>query len=441
MMYTITNNTIGEIYMNFIEIYFDLLINLFTFLTFELFIYYFSKNYKNELKIKMRIIFLLIYFFYSIIPTIPMHQIIDVVLYFVYIVIITKQDLTAKIFLFIKFYLFYAFTSFLVVSVTLLLTNDLSIIYENEMYLKYRTLIGIIIIYILLSLYINWKRISNLQKKSPYRMYYTFIIILSIAALIFTNMLLGSNIIKQQDAMPIIIFIIIIIILAILSSYRSIIHTLEKETLYELQLEKTRMEQEYYEKIEQSLNNLSRLRHDFKNHLIIIDGYAQKENLTEIKNYIAKITDYVSENTIITTPNNVISSILNAKNQDCIRNEISFQFSFGFKNIYVDDTTLTVILGNILDNAITAASKMNVGYINLSINQIDSYLEINCTNNHKEKLKMNKGNFFTTKKTNNLFHGIGLNNVSTTVSRLNGTIDTEYDDFKFRINILIPNYM
>lgn len=48
------------------------------------------------------------------------------------------------------------------------------------------------------------------------------------------------------------------------------------------------------------------------------------------------------------------------------------------------------MLGNILDNAITAASKLDNGYINLAIKQADTYLAIHCENNHHEKSKKEK---------------------------------------------------
>lgn len=53
-------------------------------------------------------------------------------------------------------------------------------------------------------------------------------------------------------------------------------------------------------------------------------------------------------------------------------------------------TTYSKITVTLEDDAITAASKVEDGYINLTIEQTGSYLSINCNNNHCEKIEKKK---------------------------------------------------
>ena len=122
-------------------------------------------------------------------------------------------------------------------------------------------------------------------------------------------------------------------------------------------------------------------------------------------------------------------------------------FTNYFSNILVDDYLLITILGNLMDNAIEASEKLEkeLRIIELSISQLDSYLDICIKNNHREVIIKSGQDFVSTKKEsgtadNRLFHGIGLKNVRKTVEKLNGHINIEYTDTTFAVSALIPNY-
>ena len=118
-----------------------------------------------------------------------------------------------------------------------------------------------------------------------------------------------------------------------------------------------------------------------------------------------------------------------------------------FDLISLDDFTIITILGNLLDNAITAASKVADGFIKLSIEQIDTYLSIHCTNNHCEKIIKKEGRFISSKPSNysdksfNNMHGLGIVSVTRTVEQLNGTVNFDYDEHTFTAAALVPNYI
>ena len=94
-----------------------------------------------------------------------------------------------------------------------------------------------------------------------------------------------------------------------------------------------------------------------------------------------------------------------------------------------------------MDNAIDATEKVEPKdkAILLTINQINTYLVIQCTNPYKEKPKLKNGRLVTTKSDKSL-HGIGLTNVIEVCEKYGGECSYSFEKELFTINILLPNY-
>ena len=105
-----------------------------------------------------------------------------------------------------------------------------------------------------------------------------------------------------------------------------------------------------------------------------------------------------------------------------------------------DDFSMTTILGNLLDNALTAASKCPGGWMNVSLRQVDSSLIITIDNSHAESISEKSGVFASTKSDRPHLHGIGIKNVRKAVKDLNGQIEIYYTEDVFHVGITLPNY-
>ncbi len=207
-----------------------------------------------------------------------------------------------------------------------------------------------------------------------------------------------------------------------------------------LLVEKYEMELSYFGDIQHSLEHLSRIRHDFKNHLIALDGYAAQNRIAELRSYIARVNTELVHTKLFSTPSDLISSILNTKNAVCQKQGVTFLANCDFQKIYLSDFEVITILGNILDNAITAAGKTAEGRVELSLLQVDGYLEIFCKNNYIGIIKEKDGTFASTKEDTDALHGLGIKNVRSCVESLEGTIKITYDATEFSVEILVPNH-
>lgn len=97
------------------------------------------------------------------------------------------------------------------------------------------------------------------------------------------------------------------------------------------------------------------------------------------------------------------------------------------EKIYIDDADLCILLGNILDNAVVAASKSEERELIISIIYKKHKLHIGVKNSHSEKIIKNTKNLFVSTKKNKMGHGIGLTLVKRVLEKYDGFENIEYD--------------
>lgn len=426
--------------MEWLTIYHDLLINLFSFLSFDLFVISFGKIKSSKRLNCARMVYLCELFIISLIPHIPFYSIINLILDYVYISYITKDTFASRLSTLIKYKIYYYFTGFVIIILHILITLDTFIYLENKTYASYSDIIDTFLVYITLCIYTLIKKLSEFPNGKVYKRYLLSMISILAILIIACSMLLGSNILPEKQVVPFILTLLLVVSVLCLGIYRKVITILQENAVAKIEIEKNALLQDYYIKTEENLKTLSTLRHDFKNHLIIIQSYASSGRNEELLEYLQPLYNNLTPTTLINTPSTAISSLLNAKSEDCREKGITFRFEQAFSKVNVDDFHLITILSNLLDNAITAASKCKDGYIELKIKENGSYLEFDCLNNHQEQLLRRNHIFLTTKTTHKELHGFGLMSVHKTVEKLRGEIHIDHTEDIFHVNILVPNY-
>lgn len=194
-----------------------------------------------------------------------------------------------------------------------------------------------------------------------------------------------------------------------------------------------------YSQTVDNIKELHKLRHDFKNHLITINSLAKNNDIASIIEY----TDTLSNNltntfSIIETSNPSLSAILTYKNNICVANHINLSINLKYIHINIAPIDLTIILGNILDNAINAC--MNTDdytdrKITLTISNTDNYLSIVCSNPFTKS--KNSIHDITYDKSVIPKHGYGLLNVQDVVNKYNGVMDIDTTNNTFLITVCL----
>lgn len=181
------------------------------------------------------------------------------------------------------------------------------------------------------------------------------------------------------------------------------------------------------------------LRHDLKNHLLGIQGYVKDKKYSELETYLQKSIDVGNLMTsYANTGNTLVDSLLNYKLQEAekigVKVDIDLQVA---SQIELEGFNLTVVLGNLLDNALTALQQCKEERkLAIEMQQGKGYLRIHIQNTFSGSVKCRNGKFITS-KSDKENHGIGLSNVEKMVRKYGGTMCCEVQNHCFDVMILL----
>lgn len=200
---------------------------------------------------------------------------------------------------------------------------------------------------------------------------------------------------------------------------------LDKEQL-QFQLRETQQSQEEYQRLQS-------LWHDLKNkHLTLLA--LLEENPDEAREYLHSLTDSISGKQTFYSKNPTINFLLNQKLHD-VEDEIELEIDcFVPQELSIQPDILAVILGNCLDNSISACLRLTdkserTLALNIRYFQQNLFISINNTFNEQEQ---------ETRKTRQR-DGWGLRNVDALVQEYQGTVKRFKENGHYRTEILLPS--
>lgn len=191
--------------------------------------------------------------------------------------------------------------------------------------------------------------------------------------------------------------------------------------------------------MEQKYREISVLKHDFKNSIDCIRSLISGGNYEEAISYADKLKER-KVNQIhpqIISSNPVINAVINSKFGEAEEKGINTSLRLVVKIPEYLEFDLSILLSNLLDNAIEACSHNDVSsQIILTISEVDGYYRVVIRNTVENSvLKNNKG--LETHKTDSIHHGWGLKSVKDIVDKYDGLIDIYENLGMFFVDILL----
>lgn len=136
--------------------------------------------------------------------------------------------------------------------------------------------------------------------------------------------------------------------------------------------------QESYDKTSELNNTLREQRHDFLNHIQIIHGLIEMDNHKEASEYMEDVySEIQAVNKIMKTRSPAINALLQVKETSCVSKNIHFRIlsTTRLEKPVMETWDICGILGNLIDNAIHAAEKVEKGKILVSLKEdIKNYI-------------------------------------------------------------------
>lgn len=270
-------------------------------------------------------------------------------------------------------------------------------------------------------------------------MYWFCIIIIPIFSLYFLVLIFHIGNLNRVHLLLCICFLLIINC-SIIFLYNSVILSMIGKTKGLLVEQQNKFYKQQLELMQVSMKRNNSLQHDLQGHLISLRIFLKEKNMIEAMEYIDKMINYDTkyENEFSKSGNAIVDSIFNLKYQEALNKNICVKAKIQIpEELRVDDFDLTVILGNILDNAIEATAKRET---NRKIGILFIYdrrrLVLKVENTYQDKVNKDNGNLISIKKDKNK-HGIGLQNVKYAVDKYSGTIDINYNEEWFKIYVML----
>ncbi len=215
---------------------------------------------------------------------------------------------------------------------------------------------------------------------------------------------------------------------------------LEESALVERQLESYSNQLDVIMKSEEKVRGL---RHDLKHHLSEILMMADADRTTEIKDYVRDMQVYMTyEREYASSGNTDIDSLINlmldkAKSElKSVKCKVSVP-----QELDIPSFDWNIILGNLLDNAISAARNSGDKILHIKINYQRGILFIHIKNSYDGDLVRVDGRYITTKNYDRTDraqnHGMGIKNVKRIVEKYKGTTEISDENGVFDVRILM----
>lgn len=188
--------------------------------------------------------------------------------------------------------------------------------------------------------------------------------------------------------------------------------------------------------------NVRKLKHDMKNHFMVLSSYLATEDYESAKTYASEILDRLnSMYSYVETGNMLMNHIINEKFQ--FARECGILLKAEIENLpfaRMSGMDFTALLGNLLDNAVEASMREKEGEreVNLLISSRQGY-EMICVKNRISCSVLEKNpELTTTKKKGRDSHGIGIAGIKEIIKQYQGMYDIYEKDGYFSFAVFIP---
>ena len=197
--------------------------------------------------------------------------------------------------------------------------------------------------------------------------------------------------------------------------------------------------EQHYAEIENIYRTMRGWRHDWHNHIQALSAQLDSGEYEKARSYLNEINQSILNiDTVLKTGNTMADAILNSKISLMKSKQIEVEAEAQVPaSLSVPDVDLCIIIGNLLDNAMEACSKLEPEdrFVHIYIHVKGALLYMSFTNSAGKK--QNKiGNLFLSSKGSE--HGFGLIRVDSLVAKNGGYLTRASEDGGYTTEVTLP---
>lgn len=196
-------------------------------------------------------------------------------------------------------------------------------------------------------------------------------------------------------------------------------------------------QQDMAEEICRIQEQMRALKHDMKNHTLVILSYLEENQVEEAKAYAGELLDKLNKMyTYVNVGNSLLNYIIN--NKLSMAKEQGIEIKAEIENLafdYMDSVDFSSLLNNLLDNAIHGALESNCPELEVQISSQKGFDIITVKNSIDESVLEKNPEFVSTKEEPG--HGYGMKQIKRIVDKYDGEIDIYEKENHFIVSIML----
>ena len=198
------------------------------------------------------------------------------------------------------------------------------------------------------------------------------------------------------------------------------------------------MEEKQYRKTRRYLQESSQLRHDFRQHILIINDYLKQGQTDKLDEYLAPLVEHISQRHKAICENQAVDAIASHYDEVAKSQEVTISWAIDLgDDLPVKESDMCAVMGNLVEDSIRAASELEGDnrLVNVRIGLLNpKTLVISIYNAYRGRIELDKHDLPITDKDG---HGIGLRSVQNIVNRYNGSMVIETHNGIFNVSIIM----
>lgn len=201
------------------------------------------------------------------------------------------------------------------------------------------------------------------------------------------------------------------------------------------------MQDKYYRELYAKNKEESKLRHDWKNHIVCVNELCDRGEFDEVKKYIKKLDDNIQGlGGNIDCGNPVVSVLVSQISKKAQENQVEFQVHGHIgEEIRMDNLDLCTLVSNLLHNALEASVQTEKDrWMQLDLQYSKERLHI-CIRNTMIRKEISPNQKMNSEKKEAKNHGYGIQNMQDVVEKYHGMIHWEGKNHVFSLQIMIPD--
>lgn len=194
-----------------------------------------------------------------------------------------------------------------------------------------------------------------------------------------------------------------------------------------------------YENLTEKVNEARRAKHDVRHHISVMQEYLEKKEYSALSDYLKQYRKNLPDDSMKFCGNSAVNALLIYFAQQAKESGISYNVRVEIpEQAGIDVTDLSVIFGNLIENAVAACTAVKDGERSIIIRgKIDGgALCVTVDNTFSGKLSFTKdGRLCSTKHGGT---GLGTESVKSIAEKYGGLCRFETDGGKFCASVLCP---